>query len=272
MNLRFRHHQHPRCPAVALTVCPPSCSWDVPTSGSPRCSTGSPARRRAIVAPVAGTTRDSLDQLAEWDGVEFRLVDTGGLYGASEDPLHALVIEQGRRAIDSADLFVFVVDGREGLVSGDQMIAEVLRETGKRVVMAVNKMDDRRARDLALEFYQTGFEPVVEIAAEHGQGVSDLLDEVVSRIRHVEPRQPQPTRGRSRRRASRLSAGRTSASRPWSTGWCERSASWCPTCPGTTRDADRHGDPLAQADVPHRRHGGHPAPRPGRARGAGGSR
>jgi GTP-binding protein len=139
---------------------------------------------------VAGTTRDSLDQLAEWDGVEFRVVDTGGLYGASEDPLHALVIEQGRHAIDSADLFVFVVDGREGLVSGDQMIAQVLRETGKRVVMAVNKMDDRRARDLALEFYQTGFEPVVEIAAEHGQGVSDLLDEVVSRIRHVEPRQP----------------------------------------------------------------------------------
>ena len=144
--------------------------------------------RRAIVAPVAGTTRDALDQPAEWDGVEFNLVDTGGLYGASEDPLHALVIEQGRRAIESADLFVFVVDGREGLVSGDQMIARVLHETGKPVVLAVNKMDDRRARDLALEFYQAGFDPVVEIAAEHGQAVSDLLDEVISRIRHVEPR------------------------------------------------------------------------------------
>jgi GTP-binding protein len=137
---------------------------------------------------VPGTTRDALDQTADWDGVEFRLTDTGGLYGASEDPLHALVIDQGQRAIESADLFVFVVDGREGLVSGDQLIGRVLRETGKPVVLAVNKMDDRRARDLAMEFYQMGFEPVVEIAAEHGQGVSDLLDEVVSRIRHVEPR------------------------------------------------------------------------------------
>jgi GTP-binding protein len=143
--------------------------------------------RRAIVAPVAGTTRDALDQPAQWDGCEFNVVDTGGLYGASEDPLHALVIEQGRRAIESADLFVFVVDGREGLVSGDELIAGVLRGAGKPVVLAVNKMDDRRARDLALEFYQTGFEPVVEIAAEHGHGVSGLLDEVVSRIRHVEP-------------------------------------------------------------------------------------
>jgi GTP-binding protein len=144
--------------------------------------------RRAIVAPLAGTTRDALDQTAEWEGVEFHLVDTGGLYGASEDPLHALVIEQGRRAIDSADLFVLVVDGREGLVAGDQQIAQVLRETGKPVVLAVNKMDDRRARDLAMEFYQVGFEPVVEIAAEHAQGVSDLMDEVVARIRHVAPR------------------------------------------------------------------------------------
>ena len=144
--------------------------------------------RRAIVAPVAGTTRDALDQTAEWEGIDFHLVDTGGLYGASEDPLHALVIEQGRRAIDSADLFVLVVDGREGLVSGDQQIAQVLRETSKPVVLAVNKMDDRRARDLAMEFYQVGFEPVVEIAAEHGQGVSDLMDEVVARIRHVAAR------------------------------------------------------------------------------------
>jgi GTP-binding protein len=144
--------------------------------------------RRAIVAPLAGTTRDALDQTAEWDGFEFNLVDTGGLYGASEDPLHALVIEQGRRAIESADLFIFLVDGREGLVSGDQQIARVLRETGKPVVLAVNKMDDRRARDLAMEFYQVGFDPVVEIAAEHGQGTSDLMDEVVARIRHVAAR------------------------------------------------------------------------------------
>src|SRR6266699_6028587 len=72
--------------------------------------------RRAIVAPVAGTTRDSLARPAVWQGTTFQLFDTGGLYGASEDPLHELVVRQGQRALDSADLVVFLVDGREGLV------------------------------------------------------------------------------------------------------------------------------------------------------------
>src|SRR6266581_3700092 len=85
--------------------------------------------RRAIVAPVAGTTRDSLARRTEWLGTRFQLFDTGGLYGASEDPLHDLVVRQGRRAIVGADLIVLVVDGREGLVSGDETIARELRET-----------------------------------------------------------------------------------------------------------------------------------------------
>src|SRR6266436_5853569 len=78
--------------------------------------------RRAIVAPVAGTTRDSLSRPAEWQGRPFQLSDTGGLYGASEDPLHDLVILHGQHAIDRADLLVLVVDGREGLVPGDETI------------------------------------------------------------------------------------------------------------------------------------------------------
>src|SRR4051812_29546227 len=87
--------------------------------------------RRAIVAPVAGTTRDSLARPAVWRGTSFELFDTGGMFGASEDPLHELVIVQGRRAITSADLIVLVVDGREGLVSGDERIAQELRETNR---------------------------------------------------------------------------------------------------------------------------------------------
>ena len=138
--------------------------------------------RRSIVTPVAGTTRDVIAQPAEWQGATFRLVDTGGLYGASEDPLHELVVVHGRRAIETADLVVFVVDGREGLVSGDQEIAASLRAIDAPVLLAVNKTDDKRARGRALEFYQLGFDPVVEIAAEHGDGVADLLDEVVRRL------------------------------------------------------------------------------------------
>jgi GTP-binding protein len=104
------------------------------------------------------------------------------MFGASEDPLHELVFEHGQKALDAADLVVFVVDGREGLVPGDQEIAAALRARGVPVVLAVNKTDDRRARGRSVEFYQFGFEPVVEIAAEHGQGVGDLLDEVLARL------------------------------------------------------------------------------------------
>jgi GTP-binding protein len=138
--------------------------------------------RRAIVTPIAGTTRDVIAQPAEWRGARFELVDTGGMFGASEDPLHDLVIERGRRAIADADLLVLVVDGREGLVPGDREIAEVIRASGTPAILAINKTDDRRARAGALEFFELGFEPVFEVSAEHGQGLGDLLDEVIERL------------------------------------------------------------------------------------------
>ena len=135
--------------------------------------------RRAIVTSIPGTTRDVLAQQVEWEGTRFELTDTGGMFGASEDPLHALVLERGRRAIGDADLLVLVVDGREGLVGGDREIAQVIREAGKPALLAINKLDDKRARSGALEMYQLGFDPVFEIAAEHGDGVGDLLDAIV---------------------------------------------------------------------------------------------
>jgi GTP-binding protein len=139
--------------------------------------------RRAIVTPVPGTTRDVIAQPAEWQGARFTLVDTGGIFGASSDPLHELVVEHGKRAIADADAIVFVVDGREGLVSGDEEIAKALRPVGVPVILAVNKTDDKRARARLAEFHQIGFEPVLEIAAEHGDGVADLLDDVLSRVK-----------------------------------------------------------------------------------------
>jgi len=138
--------------------------------------------RRAIVSPIAGTTRDALARPADWRGIAFELFDTGGLFGASDDPLHELVVVQGTWAIEHADLLVLVVDGREGLVPADQEIAQRVRETGRPVLVAINKTDDKRAQQSALEFFQLGFEPVVEISAEHGQGVAELLDEIVKLV------------------------------------------------------------------------------------------
>jgi GTP-binding protein len=138
--------------------------------------------RRAIVAPVAGTTRDALARPVTWRGIHFDLFDTGGLFGASQDPLHELVVEQGQRAMTGADLLVMLVDGREGLVPGDERIARELRESGKPVLLAVNKTDDKRSRDSILEFHALGFEPLFEISAEHGGGVAELLDAIVDRV------------------------------------------------------------------------------------------
>jgi GTP-binding protein len=149
--------------------------------------------RRAIVTAIPGTTRDVLAQRVEWQGSQFELTDTGGMFGASEDPLHALVLDRGHRAIREADLLVLVVDGREGLVAGDREIAKACRAADKAVVLALNKTDDRRARAGVPDFYQLGFDPVFEVSAEHGEGIGDLLDEIVARlprIRHITDEEP----------------------------------------------------------------------------------
>ena len=195
--------------------------------------------RRAIVNPMAGTTRDALARPVVWRGTSFQLFDTGGLYGESQDPLHELVVQQGQRAIVGADLLVLLVDGREGLIPGDERIARELRETGTPVMLAINKTDDKRSQKSAMEFFQLGFDPVIEISAEHGTGVAELLDEIVEGLRaqgsgHAEGSalraqgsdaaapmrkalSPQPsalTRPTSRR-VLPSSVGPTSASRRW---------------------------------------------------------
>jgi GTP-binding protein len=158
-------------------------------------------RRRAIVAPIAGTTRDVIAHPAEWQGRHFEVVDTGGMFGASQDPLHELVLDRGRRAVEGADLLVLLVDGREGLVPGDREIAKVLRAADKPVLVAVNKSDDKRARQGAMEFHQLGFEPIFQISAEHGEGTGDLLDEIVDRLgieRRAAEDQPEDPGGERR--------------------------------------------------------------------------
>ena len=138
--------------------------------------------RRSIVAPVAGTTRDTLAAPAEWAQRRFTLVDTGGLFGHTEDPLHELVVHHGLKALERADIVVLVVDGREGLVPGDEEIARRIRPLGVPVLLAVNKTDDKRGRARVNEFHTLGIQPVIEVAAEHGDGVADLLDDVVARL------------------------------------------------------------------------------------------
>jgi GTPase len=138
--------------------------------------------RRAIVTAVPGTTRDTIEYPVTWNETRFSMVDTGGLFGTSEDPLHALVVEQGNRALAQADLVLVVFDGESGLVAGDLDVVQRVRALGKPMVAVVNKTDIRVAREAAVQFFELGLNPVVDISAEHGRGVDDLLDEVIKRL------------------------------------------------------------------------------------------
>lgn len=138
------------------------------------------ATREAVVFETPGVTRDRKDVVCEWAGKRFVLVDTGGVDVADASPLTQQVAEQARRAVEEADLVVFVVDAKSGVTPGDEEVADILRRSGKPVVVVANKVDDPRRDDEALEFHRFGLGDPVPISALHGYGTGDLLDQIVS--------------------------------------------------------------------------------------------
>jgi GTP-binding protein len=140
------------------------------------------ATRQAVVHETPGVTRDRKELLCEWNGVEFLLIDTGGVDEAATDVFSPEIAKQARTAIEEADLVLFVVDARHGITPGDEELAVVLRRSGKPVLVLANKIDDP-GRDLeAVEFHKLGLGEPVPLSALHGHGTGDLLDEIVSRL------------------------------------------------------------------------------------------
>lgn len=137
-------------------------------------------QRMAIVEDRPGITRDRLYSPTEWAGTSFRVIDTGGLEMGEADPLTTHIRAQVELAMDEAQVIVFLTDGEAGITGADQEIADLLRRSGKPVVIAVNKLDNRDRLSLAYEFYALGFAEIVGISAEHGIGTGDLLDAVVA--------------------------------------------------------------------------------------------
>ena len=135
--------------------------------------------RAAIVEDRARTTRDRLYGETDWNARRFMVVDTGGLEVDTDDPIEARVQDQARIAIAEADVIVFVVEAIAGMTPADQEAAEVLRRARAPVLVAVNKSDNAKRELEAAEFYGLGWEKTMPIAAIHGRGVADLLDEVV---------------------------------------------------------------------------------------------
>ncbi|MDQ3890091.1 MAG: ribosome biogenesis GTPase Der [Actinomycetota bacterium] len=140
------------------------------------------ATREAVVFETPGVTRDRKEILCEWNGKRFLLVDTGGVDVGDASPLTRQVVEQARRAVEEADLVVFVVDAKAGVTPGDEEIAGLLRRARKPVTVVANKVDDP-ARDVeAVEFHRLGLGDPVPVSALHGHGTGDLLDRIVSEL------------------------------------------------------------------------------------------
>jgi GTP-binding protein len=141
----------------------------------------------AVVHDVPGTTRDRLYGIADWGGVEFSLVDTGGIGLEVEGDIMAGTLAQAQEAMAEADVIVFVADAQTGPIPADADLALVLRRTQKPVLLAVNKAESRRHELGAAEFHELGLGEPFPISAIHGTGTGDLLDAVVVRL----PRAPE---------------------------------------------------------------------------------
>lgn len=136
--------------------------------------------RVAIVEDLPGTTRDRIYATAEWRGREFALVDTGGLDDPRAGPMEAAVRAQAENAIDEADVVLFVVDAKAGILPVEHDVADRLRRTSKPVLIVANKSDSWRGEAQAAEFYALGLGEVHTVSAMQGTGTGDLLDAVVA--------------------------------------------------------------------------------------------
>ena len=139
-------------------------------------------QRNAIVHDLPGVTRDRHYAEAEWAGKQFTLVDTGGFVPASDDIIESAVREQAQIAIEEADLILFVVDVREGLLPEDSEIARILRKASKKVVLVVNKVDSEKGEASLAEFFKLGLGDPIPASALVGRRVGDLLDVITQDI------------------------------------------------------------------------------------------
>jgi len=136
-------------------------------------------RRLAIVEGEPGVTRDRIYAECQWQGRRFILVDTGGIDFGAREGFAALARRQAELAVEEADVILFVVDARDGLVAPDQEVAGALRRSQKPVLVVANKVDHRRLVPQAAEFYALGLGDPLPVSAEHGLGIADLLDRMI---------------------------------------------------------------------------------------------
>ncbi len=136
-------------------------------------------KRVSIVEDTPGVTRDRIYAEAEWSGVHFALIDTGGIEPDSKDIILSQMREQAEVAMDTSDVILFMTDGRDGVTASDREVASMLMKTGKQVVLAVNKVDTGRLPEDFYDFYELGLGEPIPISAANMLNLGDLLDRLV---------------------------------------------------------------------------------------------
>ena len=137
-------------------------------------------RRVSIVEDTPGVTRDRIYAEAEWNGIGFDLIDTGGIEPDSKDIILSQMREQAQMAMDMADVILFIVDGKDGITTADEEVATMLRRTGKKIILLVNKIDNpRKIPDNFYDFYTLGLGEPIPISSVNMLNLGDVLDDIV---------------------------------------------------------------------------------------------
>jgi GTP-binding protein len=198
-------------------------------------------RRRAIVGDESGITRDRIYAQAEWQGRRLRVVDTGGILPHDKEHIPAEIFRQARVALEEAAAIVMVVDGRTELAAPDLDLARLLLRTGKPLFLAVNKLDTTKLEAAADEFRRLGIGNVFAVSAEHGTGVTELLEAVLGKIPAPESPEVTATEEEQREGLSEIKVaiiGRPNVGKSTLLNQLTRSArAIVSEIPGTTRDA-----------------------------------
>ena len=139
----------------------------------------------SIIEDMPGVTRDRIYQEATYNRKKFYLVDTGGI-DASKMDFNAEIKMQAEIAISEADVVVFIVDGKEGLTANDLIVRDILRKTDKKIIVAINKIDVKDAKDNIYDFYELGFDTYIPISSIHNTGFVELMDTITMNFREQE--------------------------------------------------------------------------------------
>lgn len=192
-------------------------------------------QRKAVVHDRPGVTRDRNIERAEWDGLPFLCVDTGGFDIELDDPLLNSVVEQVRLAIEEADVILFVAAVHETAHPADEEIVRLLRGIDKPVFMAVNKCDSPTISYEANDFYRFGYEKIYPVTALHGVGVADLLADVLEALRNLKT---PPTHTHGEGGIALALVGRQNVGKSTLVNrLCGRERVIAADLPGTTRDS-----------------------------------